>query len=223
MLNIALFPFKNMRIQVRKCPFTGKIFEEHDMKKYVKHLNNIREKKKDERKVISLRNEADNWLLEEKSKITHLDQISEWALDNQIKIMELCNAVIPARYPGDKPLFDTSTDRFNYIELTGTYSKLVSNSHSCPKNGVRNWCNEHKNLPTGYPGYSGRIEGRLDRSIKDRNRYPYSDFLHFIGINTLSGGGGNEVWRYGVTIFLSDWPAMQRELEEQIILSKLKG
>ena len=37
------------------------------------------------------------------------------------------------------------------------YSSCVSNSHSHPHNGVRNWGGQKEGAPRGYPGFDGRV------------------------------------------------------------------
>ncbi len=210
-----------MRIQVRKCSFTGKLFEEKDINKYIKHLQNIRAEHRTNRRLKNVSENFESWLHNEKLKILDFSEIPDWIIKNQTYIMEYCNAVLPKTYNHKFP-FQPTTDKFEDIKLLRMYKTHASNTHSCPKNGVQNW--ERKpDLPNGYPGLVGTIEGKLVRNKIDLNNYPTSDLLNILGIITHGGGGGNNQWRWSVTLFLDDWPGLTRAIEEKEILSKLKG
>jgi len=208
-----------MRVQVRKCPFTGVIFEESNIQEYIEHLFNLRENMKKERKFQRIRSSFKAWLWEEKQKITDINMVVPWFLKNQSSIMDAHNAINCPR--GKSPLDDPfyKTDKFINITLRAYYSDRVSNSHRCPDNGVTNWCARDPNLPTGYPGFQGRIEGALVRSKKNNNSYPYTDALNLVGIKTGTGGGGNGSWGYDVSLFLADWPG----LSQTALANKIAG
>jgi len=59
-----------MRVQVYKCPFTGKLFEEKDKAKYVKHLLELRESMRAERNNERTRATWKKWLDAEKEKLS---------------------------------------------------------------------------------------------------------------------------------------------------------
>lgn len=218
-----------MRIQARKCPFTGKVFEESRIDEYVLHLLDTRKDLKRKRHLSNVKNTFEDWLKAEKLKITHPNQIPEWFLENQKQIMDAHNAGCrPKKYSGfDRDKFFTS-DTFTKVEWEKevVFSDLVSNSHSCPDNGEMNFGGDGVGIPKGYPGWSGYVQGSLSRDMKHRGSYPYSAALNLVGINTGTGGGGNENWGYDFRIFLADWPGLKEEvrrLEEERIIRKLKG
>lgn len=217
-----------MRVQVRKCPFTGKIFEEKDIKKYVTHLQKLRESMQSQRRYQRLRDTFSTWLVEEKKKVTHVDMICPWFLENQRVIMESTNAIcfggqnkysIRGRF--------VKEDRFAKLEFESIrYNPFSSNSHVCPDNGVTNWTGKEPGRPVGYVGWTGYLKGSLVRPDKNNYSYPYSEALNLVGIKTGSGGGSNQSFGYGFTVFLDDWPGLQvqiRQMEEDLIVAKLKG
>lgn len=208
-----------MRVQVRKCPFTGKLFEEKDKAKYVKHLFELRESMRSERNNERTRATWKKWLDAEKAKILRIEDIPAWFLENQRKIMDACNAID----------FDSNFDRRNRFVQEDKFTKLefetcrfdgnASNSHVCPEGGVTNWCAKEKNKPSGYPGFTGYLKGSLARPKKNQHTYPYSEALNRVGIRTGTGGGGNNDFGYGFTIFLADWPG----ISEGLVFDTLKG
>lgn len=211
-----------MRVQVRKCRFTGKIFEEKDLKKYAIHLRNLRVERAEKRKLDKVRSTYTSWLNREKKKILHPEEIPAWFLKNQRKIMDAVNAGFGERgekfYPTDEFV------KFSFDKAR--YSRLASNSHVCPKGGVINWCGKDDTKPTGYPGWTTHVNGSLKRNRNHLSNYPYAAALNAVGLKTNSGGGGNESWGYGITIFLDDWPGLKQtilEMEAEEIVARLKG
>ena len=207
-----------MRIQVYKCRVTGKIFEEKDKAKYITHLKVIRELHKEQRLHEKIKLEFKEWLKKERSEIAEPSDISRWFIENQKYIMDATNALKFGNrqkyYGGFYP-----TDRFDNIILDVNYTPSVSNMHVCPDDGVTNRGNSDHTKPTDYPGWYGKISGRLLRLAKHDSSYPYSEALNLVGLKTGSGGGGNSSWGYGVSIFLSDWSG----LGQILTLNKLKG
>lgn len=215
-----------MRVQVRRCPFTGKIFEETDLRRYVLHLEAQRAAIHTRIREDAVRNSFQRWLNVEKSKLLNVSMIPEWFLDNQEKIKDAANAILFDRNSRwERSRMFVPQDRFAKLEWEhARYNALCSNSHECPDNGVTNW-GSNPNLPTGYPGWTGYLKGSLVRP-KNAQGYPYSEALRVVGIKTGSGGGGNESFGYSFTLFLADWPGLNdqvRQMEEDAIISKLKG
>ena len=193
-----------MKVLVNKCPYTGKIFEED--KKYSAHLQKLRRERHRKMREARAREEFYEWLAEEKEKIFDLDMLSPWILANQKKLMEACNALKLHTWSSDR--FYPETDEFTKFEIKVKWNSHVSNSHSCPKGGVQNWCSKDTNKPTGYPGWSGRIEGILTRDKKHIGSYPSSGFCKLLSLHIGSGGGGNANWGHELRIFADDWPVM---------------
>lgn len=212
-----------MRVQVRKCRFTGKIFEEKDLKKYAIHLRNLRAERAEKRKLDKVRATFTTWLNHEKKKILHPGDIPAWFLKNQRKIMDAANAGFGDRAFSSDKFFNT--DEFTKFSFeTVRFSKSVSNTHVCPKGGVTNWKSKD-DLPKGYPGWTTHVNGSLKRK-SHMGSYPYSAALNAVGLRTGTGGGGNKDWRYSISIFLADWPGLKATvdaMEQEEIVARLKG
>jgi len=214
-----------MKVQVRKCRFTGKIFEEKDLKKYALHLKKLRIEMKEQREEDRVKKDWTKWLKAERKRIKTVDEIVPWFLANQKRIMYAANAM-GTRFSSDK--FYPETDSFTKMVLGVGYNAFASNSHRCPDKGVMNWEGRRGDpaKPTSYVGWTGNISGCLTREKKNNYSYPYSEALKIVGLKTGSGGGGNERWSYEVTIFLDDWPGLKHEvelMEQELVVNKLKG
>jgi hypothetical protein len=72
------------------------------------------------------------------------------------------------------------------MKLDLTWNPAVSNTHSCPHNGVSNWGGRDKKAPTGYPGWRGRIWIRAAAECPGF----LSHYLDRSGIHLGSGGYG---------------------------------
>lgn len=83
------------------------------------------------------------------------------------------------------------------------WSESVSNTHDCPRGGVTNWWSK-EDLPTGYPGWKGRIYLRQDGATFS-TAFQKLDYLN---IYTGSGGGGH----YEVRLFAADFPGLTKDI-----------
>jgi hypothetical protein len=206
-----------MRIQIRKCPFTGKTFEEKDIGKYIWHLKKLRDNMREERRLTQIKNSFTEWLKKEKEKIVAIDMIVPWILREQRHLMDGFNACGYSGWSKKDKFFET--DEFRSIVLDIQWTPLASNSHNCPEGGVTNWCAQDKTKPAGYPGWSGNIGGSLKRAPGNNGSYPYGDFLEMIKIHRGTGGGGNEHWGYDVKLYATEWPGLAMEQT----INRLKG
>lgn len=104
--------------------------------------------------------------------------------------------------------------RVNITYLDVRWSDAVSNTHSCPRGGVTNWCwSDNNNLAKGYPGWDGRIEFQMSHDIGFG-----SDILYNTGIHTGTGGGiSKNRFGYDVRFYAADWP----RLHESTVLGRL--
>ena len=198
-----------MRVVVRKCPFTGKLFEEKDLSKYILHLQKVREEKKELREYARLKNTFHKWLREEQMKVRAFDQIVPWIIENQNRLMRTYNAMY-ANGKGSWHKKFPKGAKFISVEMKCRFTEMASNSHSCPRGGVMNWCGHGDPNPRGYPGWTGSLSGKLD--VTDRQETPsWSEFFKMFDVHTGSGSGGRN-FNYGVTVFASDWPGVAEEL-----------
>lgn len=200
-----------MRIQARQCPFTRKIFLEEDRDRYIQHLSDLRASMREKRTQNRAAVEWDRWLSKEKEKICDIEDLAPWIIKNLTHIGRAYNVIKHPR-DGDKIYH---SDKITNLTIRATYNPRCSNTHCCPRGGVTNWwCKD--DLPRGYPGFSGRISGTLERS-RYKSNYPVSDLLEFVDIHTGSGGGGNNNWAYDVTVFEVDWPNITQKITMDIL------
>jgi hypothetical protein len=112
------------------------------------------------------------------------------------------------------------------------WNNNASNSHVAPKNGVLNWSKKETfpdgtPKPTGYPGWTGqmKISIRGDKyTYRGKEKFTTgfgSRYFTDTPIKTGSGGGGPDVFNYGVTLFADDFPAMAEQREKDLIWDKI--
>lgn len=210
------------QILVYKCPRTGKLFEEQTA--YRNHLAKLARARRKVKQENYIKNTFFDWLDDQRTnKVMSINDIPQWLLDNQRTIMDAVNA-IPGRWTGFGDKF-YDDDLFTAIRFERPYwSTLVSNSHSCPKGGVQNWGSkgtfaDGTPKPTGYPGWSLRVAGSLQRHKKNMSSYPASSLFNIVGIHTGTGGGGNESFGWDSKIFAEEWPGAAAG----VVFQKLAG
>lgn len=168
--------------------------------------------------IERIHTEWKSWLKAEKLKITHPSQIPDWFLTNQKKIMEGANATPGIKY-WHYPKF-VEQDNFEGLCFDSClFKELVSNSHSCPEDGIENFMRD-PSKPLGYVGWTGYLAGSLKRPSGLDSSYPYGAALNAVGIHTGSGGGGNRHFRYDFRIYVADWPGLQAEADR--ILNQMR-
>lgn len=95
------------------------------------------------------------------------------------------------------PLFSS----IEFMEIK--FSNHISNTHCAPHGKPRNFVGA-RGIPTGYPGWKGRLRFAVNR--------PFSGFASelFRGsrIYTASGGGGALIFQYDVKLFAEEWPGL---------------
>jgi hypothetical protein len=201
-----------MRVVVRKCPFTGKLFEEKDISKYILHLQQVRDEKKELREYARLKAGWEKWLRAEQAKVRSFAEIAPWILENQNRLIRTYNAFYAPKkkkdYSWNRPFPRGS--KFLSINMRANFSELASNSHCAPRGGKMNWCGRNDPAPRGYPGWTGSLSGKLD--ITERQESPsWSEFFKLFDVHTGTGSGGSS-FQYSVTVFASDWPGVAEEL-----------
>ncbi len=196
-----------MKITAYKCKYTGKVFE--DRSKYIKHLHRLRCNLRAAREEARVNAAWEEWIKAERAAIQYARDIPEWFLKNQKVIMAATNT----QFSRDNRNRFVSDDVFTALSMDVDFFPLVSNSHACPANGKTNFMRLPE-LPTGYPGWTGRLTGSLKRPDTCDYWYPYGAALNKVGIHTHGGGGGNKFFGYNISIFLADWPGLQHEIDE---------
>lgn len=201
-------------ITAYKCPDTGKLFEHEE--KYQKHREKVLAKLAIQQKVESALKLERTWW--EKNFWHSVKSIS------QLKAAIMLHRDVLAARGLKNYLSDNLTSRYtlkptpvvNFSMFSASWSESVSNSHSCPHNGVINWCEKHNNRPTGYPGWHGRLEYQVQSYLGQENSYPGdSDMWTGTRIHTGTGGGGGfnkktftQSFGYDIKLWADDWPAM---------------
>lgn len=198
-------------VKAYQCPWTGRIVE--TKRTYVKHLRELRENRmrariraaRMQRLQEDLSNQPD-W----HSVIDWVERNSHWFL---ARAKQSRGNVGYDRWPEPEDFWV----RITYLDIR--HSNSVSNSHNCPRGGVTNWGRRDPGAPTGYPGWSGRIEYQASHSLPGFS----SDMFRGTGINPGSGGGmGQNRCGYSVELFDADWPVIADPLDRERVLAVLK-
>lgn len=189
------------------CPWTKELYA--SKRSYVSHLKKLRTDRmhRRARHLLHQRKLSDMW--------------NQPDFDSVIKWIHLNPEVfwLNAKRQGwssDATRWDKVRDSFSLkiTSLNLTYSDSVSNSHSCPHNGVTNWggrdtFKDGTLKPRGYAGFSGRIE--FHAPVEPLSFC--SDVLKGTRIHTgTGGGGGGGNYGYSVTFFLDDWPGIAERI-----------
>lgn len=175
------------------CPFTNKIYA--SKKAYVGHLQKLREQRMLARarknRIAARENEL--W-----SQPTFVDVVKWINLNSDFFWQKFADC--DTKYDQWNKIRDDFSVRVLYLELE--YSNHVSNSHSCPHNGVENWRRE-SGKPVSYPGWQGRIDFVVSHPLPGFT----SNLFDGTRIHLHSGGGnGKGGYRYEVKFFADDWP-----------------
>jgi hypothetical protein len=226
-----------MIITAYKSEADGKIFE--DKKKYQNHL----------RKLARVRRTRQQLEVEETLKdriwneLYECEQSVEQWRDMVIANQDLFWAEAAKSDPYDWKVVGTTRKGVvcpvpRLLEFTTfdmRWSDSVSNSHSCPHNGMTNWGGYNTDLgaPNGYPGWQGRADWIVAWPKEFDGIYLGSDL--FKGLHgsrsgrqrahTGTGGGGGMRWSdkhkcyvmshgYDFKIFAADWPGLTRHHEK---------
>ena len=223
------------QILVWKCDQTGKLFE--DKNKYKGHLSKLARERNTRRKLTVAEAVADQkW-----NELYECEQtIEQW------KLMVL----------GNQDMFwaeAARSDPVDWKQVGKTHKKVVcpvprlleferfdvrwntevSNSHSCPHNGVQNWGGREQidgqPAPTGYPGWSGRVDWIVAWPREWDGVYLGGDLFRGLHgfrsgrqrAHTGTGGGGGmrysekhgchvQSFGYDFRMYAADWPGMAR-------------
>jgi hypothetical protein len=204
MCNTLISENKEMpKIIAYRCKFTGKLFDSRE--KYYTHLVKIRQKNHILYYMNRLDREAAAAFNKIRSTASTVSEIEEMIKDHWMLFVYQGFRRNASFMRKNAYLFFKNPPVLKSINFDLRYSENVSNSHSCPFDGITNWVRE-KGLPTGYPGWVGSLRYRIE-SDHD-NQISGSDFFGgMTGINTGTGGGSYNEYRYEVRLYASDWPS----------------
>lgn len=194
-----------------KCDYTGKVFT--DITKYRKHLRKTVAVRQTDRKKQQMIKSRDS-VMEQMQQVLSIQELEQFVRDNWDWFS--CNAVARDYRPNGEgaELVDIKIDRISW-------SNNLSNSHSCPRNGVKNFSGG-LDKPTGYPGWMGYITF----SVKSSRNYA-SELFEGTPIHTGSGGGGGQVavgvrqYVYSLVLWADDFPAMLNAREQHRLTKHL--
>lgn len=181
-----------------QCPWTDKVYG--DKRSYLKHLKELRESRMHAR-ARALRRQR---IFEEFTMQPDLDHIIKWIELHPEFFFDSAITAGRDRWGDRRAKFrDDFSIKILYFDLR--WGNNISNSHSCPRDGVTNWGHHIDDRPRGYPGWQGEIEYQLSHDIGS-----FTDVFKRSGIHTGSGGGrGNFKCAYDVKLFADDWPGMK--------------
>lgn len=190
---------------VYECEETGRTFK--DEEKCKRHERKARKERLAEEERKALKEEAESSF---RKNLKSIDEdylkkyITDWLYEYNKVVIEI-----------------------SCIDLS--FSEVISNSHYAPIGKDTNW-GRRPDLPRGYPGWSGRIEGKIiegavvpnyygkgrHKELNDFSDYTDSSFSEcsvsrMIGFHTGGGGqGGNGGFGYYCTMFADDFPYLKK-------------
>lgn len=194
------------KVTAWKCPHTGRLFDESDHDKYVKHLRKLARQRQQERKIQKARDDWDAFVVRMGQTVKSFDELSKFIEDNW--------SVFAAKLAGDTW---TNSKKWLGSEVKICIhqmrrDELCRNTHEAPRGKPTNWKRDPA-LPSGYPGWHGRINIR----VKGEGPGFMSHVFEQAGINTGTGGGGGKDrdgfcnLSYELTLFDDDFPAIAHE------------
>ena len=212
-------------IQAYKSDADGKLFE--DKKKYQLHLRKLASERNAKRKVEKMELEREAFLIQ-MGQVKSIDELNRFIKDNWKWFW--ANGAHREHFGWGRK---GSPDLHEYVDVTicdVRWSESVSNSHSSPRKGVQNFDTHseyNKGKPTGYPGWSGRINIKVKPPLRKYQGKDYlsdgygSSYFERTIVNTGSGGGGgnhkNEYisYSYDIKLFAADFPAMYEQVRRE--------
>ncbi len=233
------------QITAWKSEADGKIFE--DKSKYQAHLRKLARHRLAQKKLRLDREAKDAVWAELYNREQSLEQWAQMVIDNQ----HLFWAEAAAGDPHDWASVGKKIGRgktagvmpcpeiLEFTKFDLRWSDSVSNTHSCPHNGVTNWGGRDEKAPRGYPGWHGNIEWLVRWPKEFDYIYLGSDLFSNGSFRTgrqrahtgTGGGAGghlNKKWNtwchrpyYSFSIYAADWPGMARYYEKRKMWSTL--
>ena len=236
-----------------KSDTDGKIFE--DKAKYQKHLRKLARHRLAQRKLAVNESEIDAVWAELYEREQSIEDWFQMVINNQ----HLFWAESAAGNPLDwervgKPWNSRRKDSpvvpmpklLEFTKINMRWGDWISNSHSCPHNGVTNWGYKEKfedgtPKPAGYPGWEGHVEWLVEWPAEFDGIYLGSKlFAHGTfrtgrqRAHTGTGGGSGSHFNqkhqthcqrpgYEFRLYAADWPGMARYYEKQQMWKALRG
>lgn len=206
------------QVLVWKSDADGKLFE--DKKKYQSHLRKLARERAFEKKKQAARDARNNFIINVLGAVETIAELEQVIKDNWDWFFY--NAAEREAWRLSKK--DLSPHKYHKIAFDVRWQDSVSNTHSCPRDGVTNWGGKVKladgsPAPRGYPGWHGSIVIQVvTEKYKYKNKEYYRDgfgsaYFEGTSIHTGTGSGGHEKngissYQYSVDLYASDFPAM---------------
>lgn len=207
-------------IQAYKSDTDGKIFE--DKKKYQAHLRKLAAIRRQKAKQQQMEQEFDMFMYQ-MGQVKSIDELNQFIKDNWKMFWQ--NG---AKYEHWIWRKQGAPDFHEFVDvglIDMRWGEKISNSHSCPRNGVQNFDTRseyNKGKPTGYPGWVGRINIKVRPPMYKHRGKEYLDgwgssYFEDTIIHTGSGGGGGThdrdgskyiSYSYEVKLWAADFPVM---------------
>jgi uncharacterized C2H2 Zn-finger protein len=224
------------QITVWKCDQTGKLFE--DQTKYKSHLRKLARERATKRRLTVMEAVANQkW-----NELYECEQSIEQWRDMVIANQNMFWAEAAKHDPYDWRHVGKTHGRkkdsvvcpvpelLEFTQFDVHWNPKVSNSHSCPHNGVTCWSSREAEdgRPQSYPGWNGRVEW-IVKWPKEWDGFYLGGDLFSGGTfrtgrqraHTGTGGGGGMRYSekhgchvmsfgYDFRIYAADWPGMAR-------------
>lgn len=224
------------KIIVWKCSHTGKLFE--DEKKYKNHLAKLAIERRITRRLDVVRQEhEEQWNKIHETEMS-LSELPQFIIDNQAIFWKdaknyNCSFGTDWGHIGKKTrngVIMPIPEIVSFDEFKLTWDDSVSNTHSCPHNGVTNWGGRVKDAPRGYPGWRGSVKYQIRWPEEFAGCYPGSDLFNgrYCRVHNAGGSGGGwqngfQHFQYAIELFAADWPGLVRYREKMLMWKKLGG
>lgn len=233
-------------ITAYKSDVDGKIFE--DKSKYQAHLRKLARHRNAQRKLQIAESAKDAAWAELYEREQSLDDWMQMVIDNQHLFWAEAAQGDPYDWQNVGKKLGRGKNAGNVpmpkvLKITHNmrWSDSVSNSHSCPHNGVTNWGGRVKGAPHGYPGWTGRVDWIVEWPKEFDGIYLGSDLFsrgtfcsgrQRAHTGTGGGGGGHfnkefNTWcqssGYSFDIFAADWPGMARYYQKRQMWNTLSN
>lgn len=214
------------KVMAWQCPKTDQLFLSKVA--YRRHLRQLARVNLDHRKIAKIRAAREEKAAAFRAGLSSIADIEAYVMKNERMLWDLARTWAGSTDYGTwKKLPVDWYPKIERLRFVLRYSDRVSNTHRCPINGVTNWGGRDPEAPKGYPGYSGSVEWWTILDRKNVDSHIAGDLFEdpLVCINTGTGGGGSldnlgmVKYRYGVEIFLDDWPGLRKE----VFLRKLAG
>ena len=188
----------------------GKLFE--DKAKYIKHLKKLARLRITDKKILKVENSWNDFNTQ-MGQVANITELEKFISDNWDQFF--INGFKDNRWRADNA---PSKHELVRIEFWNTvWNEHTSNSHKCPRNGVRNFMREH-DKPTSYPGWECRIQFEIKTEEytyrkKQYRRQGYGSDYFANSIVCLGGGGGGssngtQKYQYDCVLWAEDFPVM---------------